>query len=115
MTQFVALVVENDTLQREAMADAFKSNALEVIECTTAEAAELVLASVAPELVAIVIDIHLDGRMSGIELARFARDKYPRLKVVVVSGQPAIPPGRRPFPGQALRSDNFCACRAVLS
>src|ERR1700744_5769692 len=88
MTQFVTLVVENDTLQREAMADAFKSNALEVIECTTAEAAELVLASVAPELVAIVIDIHLDGRMSGIELARFARDKYPRLKVVVVSGQP---------------------------
>jgi response regulator RpfG family c-di-GMP phosphodiesterase len=58
MTQVVALAVENDTLQREAMADALKSHALEVVECTTGEAAELVRASVAPELVALVIDIH---------------------------------------------------------
>jgi CheY-like chemotaxis protein len=114
MTQFVALVVENDTLQREAMADALKSHALEVIECTTGEAAELVLASVAPELVALVIDIHLDGRMSGIELARFARDKYPRLKVVIVSGQPRplLPDGAlflaKPY-------DQTTFVRAVLS
>src|ERR1700760_712909 len=59
MTQFVALVVENDTLQREAMADALKSHALEVIECTTGEAAELVLASVAPELIALVVAIFI--------------------------------------------------------
>jgi DNA-binding response OmpR family regulator len=61
MTKFVVLVVENDTLQREAMADALKNHALEVIECATGEAAELVLASVAPELVALVVDIHLDA------------------------------------------------------
>jgi CheY-like chemotaxis protein len=41
MCQFTALVVEDDTLQREAIADLLKDRGLEVIECTTAEAAEL--------------------------------------------------------------------------
>ncbi len=41
MSQFTTLVVEDDTLQREAIADLLKDRGLEVIECTTAEAAEL--------------------------------------------------------------------------
>ena len=39
---FTALVVEDDMLQREALADLLKDEGLEVIECTSAEAAELV-------------------------------------------------------------------------
>jgi CheY-like chemotaxis protein len=41
MSQFTALVVEDDTLQREAIADLLRDRGLEVIECTTAEAAKL--------------------------------------------------------------------------
>ena len=95
MSPFMTLVVEDDTLQREAIADLLKDEALEVIECTTAEAAELVLAAAGPELLALVTDVHLDGAMTGVELAEFARDRYPWLKIIVMSGRakPELPEG----------------------
>jgi CheY-like chemotaxis protein len=95
MSHFVALVVEDDTLQREAIAHLLKDKALEVVECTTAEAAELVLAAAGPELLAVVTDVQLDGEMTGVELAEFARDQHPWLKVVVMSGRekPRLPDG----------------------
>jgi hypothetical protein len=51
---FTALVVEDDTLQRETLADLLKDQGLEVIECKSAEAAELVVASTGSELKALV-------------------------------------------------------------
>ena len=54
---FTALVVEDDTLQREALADLLKDEGLEVIECTSAEAAELVVASAGPELKALITEV----------------------------------------------------------
>ena len=63
MALFTALVVEDDSLQREALADVLKREGLEVIECTTAEAAELVLATTGLELRALVTDIQLAGEM----------------------------------------------------
>jgi CheY-like chemotaxis protein len=100
MSQFVALVVEDDTLQREVIADLLKGHGLEVIECTTAEAAELVLAATGPELRALVTDVDLDGEMTGTELARFAKNQHPRLNVVVMSGKapPELPPNTRFVP-----------------
>jgi len=90
---FTALIVEDDSLQREVMADVLKRDGLEVIECTTAEAAELVLATTGLELRALVTDVHLDGEMTGIELAEYAREKYPALNVIVMSGReiPSLP------------------------
>jgi DNA-binding NtrC family response regulator len=95
MSHFVTLVVEDDTPQREAIADLLKENAFEVVECTTAEAAELVLTAAGPELLALVTDVHLDGKMTEVELAEFARDRHPRLKIVVMSGhgKPDLPEG----------------------
>ena len=37
MPNFVALVVEDDPLQREVKADLLKDEGLEVVECSTAE------------------------------------------------------------------------------
>jgi CheY-like chemotaxis protein len=90
---FTALVVEDDTLQRETLADLLKDGGLEVIECASAEAAELVVASTGTELKALVTDVSLAGEMSGVELAQFAKRKFPHINVVVVSGRspPYIP------------------------
>jgi CheY-like chemotaxis protein len=85
---FTALVVEDDTLQRETLAELLKSEGLEVIECTTAEAAELVVASAGVELKALVTDVSLPGEMSGIELAQFAKRRFPNINVVVLSDRP---------------------------
>ena len=45
MSNFVTLLVEDDASQREAFADLLKDEGFEVIECATAEAAELIIAN----------------------------------------------------------------------
>ena len=94
MTKFVTLLVEDDTVQRETFADLLKSEGFEVIECSTAEAAELVVATSGAELQALVTDQNLEGNMSGAELAGYARWKFPAMNVIVMSGRaaPRLPP-----------------------
>jgi DNA-binding NtrC family response regulator len=93
MSNFVALIVEDDPFQREALADLLKSEGLEVVECANGEVAELVLATTGTELRALVTDIHLGGGMSGVELAQYAKRKFPDLNVVMISGHsaPSVP------------------------
>ncbi|MBT1515376.1 response regulator [Bradyrhizobium sp. SRL28] len=108
MSNFVALIVEDDPFQRECLADLLKSEGLEVVECADAAAAELMLASTGPDLRALVTDVELGGEMSGLELAQYAKRKFPDLNVVMVSGQgpPHVPHDtrflRKPFEPQQL-------------
>ena len=97
MSNFIALVVEDDPLQRAVLADLLKEQGLQVVECASAEAAELVLVSTGTELRALVTDLNLSGGMSGVELAQFAKQQFPRLNVVIVSGKnpPHVPEDTR--------------------
>ena len=87
MSNFVTLLVEDDTFQREALADVLKDEGFEVIECTTGEAAELVIASTGTELQALIADHNLPGAMSGAALARYARSQHPHLNIIIMSGK----------------------------
>ncbi len=89
----LALVVEDDPLQREVLSDALKEEKLDVIQCESAEAAELVIARFGVELGLMVTDVELAGEGNGIDLATFARARCPRLQVIVVSGD-----NREPLP-----------------
>jgi DNA-binding NtrC family response regulator len=93
MSNFVALIVEDDAFQRECLADLLKSGGLEVVECANGKIAELMLASAGPDLRALVTDIELGGEMSGVELAQYAKRRFPGLNVVIISGQgpPYVP------------------------
>jgi len=108
MSKFVTLLVEDDALQREVLSDVLRAEKYEVIECATGEAAELVVATTGTELQALVTDQNLGGGMSGAELAEYAREKFPRMNVILMSGQetPRLPPSvlflRKPFPPPAL-------------
>jgi DNA-binding NtrC family response regulator len=86
MSQFVTLLVEDDALQREIMAELLKDEGFEVVECSTAEAAELIISTSGTELRALIADNNLAGTMSGVQLAEYARGKYPRMKIIVMSG-----------------------------
>jgi DNA-binding NtrC family response regulator len=86
MSNFIALVVEDDPFQREFLASLLTGEGLQVVECANAEVAELVLASTGPELRALVTDVELGGGISGVELAQYAKRKFPGLNVVMVSG-----------------------------
>ena len=83
MSNFVALIVEDDPFQRECLADLLKSKGLEVVECANGEVAELVLAKTGPELRALVTDVELAGKVSGVELAQYAKRKFPGLAVAI--------------------------------
>src|ERR1700753_598560 len=94
--QSLALVVEDDRFQREILTDILKGEGLDVIQCETAEAAELVIANVGAELKALVTDVGLADVGNGLDLAVFAKGQFPHLPVVVVSGRShAVPVGIR--------------------
>jgi DNA-binding NtrC family response regulator len=108
MSNFVTLLVEDDAAQREVLADALKDEGFEVIECTTAEAAELIIASTGTELQALITDHNLAGKMSGAELAQYARHQHPHMNIVIMSGTPVNPTPvgtaflQKPFPPERL-------------
>ena len=87
MSNFMTLLVEDDAAQREAFADLLKDEGFEVIECATAEAAELIIASTGTELQALVTDHKLAGAMSGVQLAQYARSRHPHMNIIIMSGK----------------------------
>jgi CheY-like chemotaxis protein len=91
MAKFMTLLVEDDEFQREVLADVLRDEGMEVIECTTAESAELIVASTGAELQALITDHNLAGDMPGVALAHYARHRHPDMNIVIMSGR-AVPP-----------------------
>jgi DNA-binding NtrC family response regulator len=91
MSKFMTLLVEDDAFQRDVLVDVLKDEGFEVIECTTGEAAELIIASTGTELQALITDHNLAGKMSGAELAHYARNRHPHLNIVIMSGTTVQP------------------------
>ena len=85
-----ALVVEDDPMQREMICVLLEESNYNVIQCESAEAAELVLDKCSNSLALLITDVSLAGRMNGVELARIATSRNPQLDVVVTSGR-ALP------------------------
>ncbi len=83
----LALVVEDDQFQREMLSDLLKEEHLDVIECESAEAAEVVLSELGARLRLLVTDVELAGPETGIELAGVAKRRFPMLTIVIVSGK----------------------------
>jgi DNA-binding NtrC family response regulator len=96
-----ALIVEDDPMQREMLHVLLEECDYNVIQCESAEAAERVLQTTVCGLVLMMTDVNLAGRMTGVELARIAKDRNPRLDVVVTSGKPLgepLPDGAKFWP-----------------
>ena len=83
-----ALIVEDDPMQREMISLLLEESDFDVIECESAEAAELVLERSGGSLVLMMTDIHLAGHMNGVELAYIAKKCNPDMDVIVTSGKP---------------------------
>jgi len=83
-----ALIVDDDPMQREMICLLLEESGYEVIECESAEAAELVLERRPENLVLMMTDVQLAGNMNGAELAHVAKQRHPDLDVIVTSGKP---------------------------
>ena len=92
----VAVVVEDDEIQREILTLLLEESDFEVIQCEDAETATLAVQMRHPSL--LITDVNLTGRMGGIELAHIARRQDPSMRIIVISGNPpanALPDGAR--------------------
>jgi DNA-binding NtrC family response regulator len=83
-----ALVVEDDPMQREMICLLLEESDMDVIECESAEAAELVLEEAGASLVLLMTDVQLAGHKTGVELAHVAKQFNPDMDVIVTSGIP---------------------------
>ena len=96
-----ALIVEDDPTQREMICLLLEESDFDVIQCESAEAAELVVEKVGGCLALLMTDVNLAGRMNGVQLAHIAKERNPGLDVVVTSGRPleqALPDGAKFWP-----------------
>lgn len=94
----IALVVEDDELQREMVALLLEECEMGVIQCESAETAVEVLDKLGASLSMLFTDVNLSGDMNGVELAHVAAKDYPNIHVVVTSGK-ALP---KELPASAL-------------
>jgi CheY-like chemotaxis protein len=81
-----ALIVEDDPMQRDMICLLLEESEVDVIECESAEAAELVLERAGDSLALLLTDVQLAGNMDGVELAHIARRYNPEIGVIVTSG-----------------------------
>jgi DNA-binding NtrC family response regulator len=86
----LALIVEDDTLMREAQCERLRAEHMDVIGCASAEAGEQLIAKAGPEFAVLVADVSLAGHRSGLELVESARRRLPRLRIIVVSGEEGL-------------------------
>jgi CheY-like chemotaxis protein len=80
------LVVEDDVFQRLLVVTLLEESGMDVTECESAEAAWRVLEKIGGRVSMMVTDVNLAGTIDGIELAHFARQHYPEIRVIVTSG-----------------------------
>jgi two-component system cell cycle sensor histidine kinase/response regulator CckA len=87
------LLVEDDELIRNILGEALDEAGLDTVRSPNAEAALELMAADAPRV--MVTDINLGAGMDGLELGRAARQRFPDLPIVYISGRYAGVAGLR--------------------
>jgi CheY-like chemotaxis protein len=78
------LLVEDEVLIRLLLAEELRSQGIQVLEASNADEALAILESSLPVHV-LFTDIRMPGRMDGIGLTRFTRQRYPHIKLIITS------------------------------
>jgi two-component system, response regulator PdtaR len=91
----VILVVEDDALVRMCAADMLEENGFGVVEAENADAA-LKLLETRDDVRLLFTDIQMPGSCDGMDLARQVHARWPRILLVITSGQ--IAPAQAEIP-----------------
>lgn len=81
----LVVLVEEETDERPFIAEHLAAAGFEVLQAETTDAGLRLLEEHA-EASALVTDAHVPGQIDGYELAQLARERWPDLKVVMMSG-----------------------------
>ena len=92
------LLVEDEPMIREMLAEDLMDAGLDVIGAPSAKAALGAAGQADRPPLVLVTDINLGGGMDGFALAEEVRRRWPGVGVVVMTGRPSNLGGRRPDP-----------------
>ena len=82
----VALVVEDEPLLRMLAVEVVEEAGFTAIEARDADEAVVLLES-RTDITLLFTDINMPGSMDGLKLAHTVRDRWPPIKILVVSGK----------------------------
>jgi CheY-like chemotaxis protein len=82
----IALIVEDDPDLREVAAAVLQQTDLRIVTCEDSEEAFATLCKHGNEVAFIFTDIHLPGILDGVDLVRRVGVLWPRVTVIVTSG-----------------------------
>jgi CheY-like chemotaxis protein len=88
-TPILVLVVEDEALIRVATAMSLEDAGYAVIECENADAAIAVLER-RSDVRAVFTDVDMPGSMDGLKLARYVKNRWPPIALLVSSGQVSV-------------------------
>jgi two-component system, response regulator PdtaR len=91
----VVLIVEDDPLLRMLAVEVVEEAGFVALEAGDADAAVALLES-RPDISVLFTDISMPGSMDGLKLAHAVRDRWPPMKILVVSGQVRLQPSALP-------------------
>ncbi len=84
------LLVEDEPLIREIMAESLEDAGYVVIQVSTGDEALSVIHDPPATLTALVTDFHMPGEADGADVASRIRERWPDIPVVIASGRPDI-------------------------
>lgn len=119
MIKPVVLVVEDEAIIRMNIIQVAEDSGYDVLEAADADEAILILQS-RNDIRVVFTDVGMPGSMDGLRLARFIKDRWPPIQLVVSSGRdvsnyPDFPENSR-FIGKPYQNRQITAAfREVLS
>ena len=91
----VVLVVEDEALLRILAVEVVEEAGFLAIEARDADEAVVLLES-RTDITLLFTDINMPGSMDGLKLAHAVRDRWPPIKILLVSGQARLQPSDLP-------------------
>lgn len=84
------LLVEDEWLIRTIAAEELMQGGFAVREAEDGDQASVLIAQDSTAFTLLVTDIHMPGRLDGIEVARLLRERRPDLPVIYTTGRPDV-------------------------
>jgi CheY-like chemotaxis protein len=95
LLQSTVLVVEDDEMLRMCAAEVVADAGFTPVEAANADEAVAILES-RSDIALVFTDIQMPGSMDGLGLARTVHDRWPAIKIILVSGRVELSERERP-------------------
>lgn len=113
----VILIVEDDLLLRLLTVDILEHAGFVVLQADKADGAVAIL-DARSDIALLITDISMPGSMNGVKLAHAVRDRWPPIKIIVVSSRAPdidLPAGSRFFPKPYLPDTMISGIRSLMA